>query len=335
MFKKKQTPLNIKQNAVSGEVFDEEFNENLTEEEIAAKEEAYRAKQVADMYKHNAVAKRKLTAYKVFLYILMVAIAVVLLFPFFYMIMKSLMTLEEIEGRVPVFFPKVPQFKNYVTVFQTGGYAKGLLWTTVIIAFNLIVVPIAASIIAYSFAKLRWTGRNVMFALMLGSMMLPAAVTQLPLYVIYSKYFHWINSIWPFTIPNLFGGGAVYIFLIRQFMMGIPNELENAAKIDGANAFTRFSRIIFPLCKPVIIYVMVQVFIAYWGDYYGPLVYMPNRKKQTLAFVLYDFITDKSTGAKDHILMAGAVFMSVIPTIVFAIFQKQLIEGVTMSGLKG
>ena len=166
-------------------------------------------------------------------------------------------------------------------------------------------------------------------------MMLPSAVTQLPLYIIYSKL-GFLNTILPFTIPNLFGGGAVYIFLIRQFMMGIPNELENAAKIDGANAFVRYSRIVVPLCKPVLIYVMVQVFLAYWGDYYGPLVYCTSATApKTLALVLYNFITDNSQGTKVNILMAGAVFMSVIPTILFGIFQKQLIEGVTMGSLKG
>lgn len=174
-----------------------------------------------------------------------------------------------------------------------------------------------------------------MFAAMLGTMMLPSAVTQLPLYIIYSKL-GFLNTILPFTIPNLFGGGAVYIFLIRQFMMGIPNELENAAKIDGANAFVRYSRIVVPLCKPVLIYVMVQVFLAYWGDYYGPLVYCTSATApKTLALVLYNFITDNSQGTKVNILMAGAVFMSVIPTILFGIFQKQLIEGVTMGSLKG
>ena len=119
-------------------------------------------------------------------------------------------------------------------------------------------------------------------------------------------------------------------------MMGIPNELENAAKIDGANAFVRYSRIVVPLCKPVLIYVMVQVFLAYWGDYYGTLVYCTSATApKTLALVLYNFITDNSQGTKVNILMAGAVFMSVIPTILFGIFQKQLIEGVTMGSLKG
>ncbi len=280
-------------------------------------------------------ARHKKLALKICLYAIMVVIAVVLLFPYFYMIVKSLMTAEEVDNPYANFFPQKPQFKNYVEVFKTGGYGKGLMWTMFIIVFNLFAVTISSTMIAYSFAKLRWVGRDIMFVAVLGTMMLPAAVTQLPLYIIYSKI-NFLNSILPFTVPNLFGGGAVYIFLIRQFMMGIPNELENAAKIDGANAFVRYSRIIVPLCKPVLIYVMVQVFLSYWGDYYGPLVYCTAADApRPLALVLYNFITDNSQGTKINILMAGAVFMSIIPTILFGIFQKQLVEGVTMGSLKG
>ncbi|MCI8413985.1 MAG: carbohydrate ABC transporter permease [Clostridia bacterium] len=268
-------------------------------------------------------------------YFLMTAIAFVLLFPYFYMIVKSLMTAEEAENFYGSFFPAVPQFINYVTVFRTGGYGEGILWTMSIILFNLVAIPFSATLIGYSFAKLRWKGRGVMFAIMLGTMMLPSAVTQLPLYIIFSRL-GFLNTILPFTFPNLFGGSAVFIFLVVQFMRGIPIELENAAKIDGANTFTRYARIVLPLCKPILIYVMVQVFLSYWGDYYGPLVYLTAADApKTLALVLYNFVTDNSTGTKINILMAGAVFMSVIPTVLFGIFQKQLIEGVTMSGLKG
>ncbi len=282
----------------------------------------------------KAIQPKKL-ALQITLYAIMIILAVILLFPYFYMVVKSLMTAEEVDNPYASFFPAVPQFSNYVEVFKTGGYGKGFLWTMLIIVFNLIAVPLSSTMIAYSFAKLRWVGRDVMFVFVLGSMMLPSAVTQLPLYIIYSKI-GFLNSILPFTVPNLFGGGAVYIFLIRQYMMGIPNELENAAKIDGANAWTRYSKIIVPLCKPILIYIMVQVFLAYWGDYYGPLVYCTaDFAPRPLALVLYNFITDNSQGTKVNVLMAGAVFMSIIPTILFGIFQKQLIEGVTMGSLKG
>lgn len=289
----------------------------------------------------------------VILYALMTALAIVLLVPYLYMINRSLMTADNAKYSYD-FFTKDWMFSNFKTLFYDNtvegnsanplAYLSGLKWTVIIIAFNLIAVPLSSSLIAYSFAKLKWTGRNVMFFLMLGTMMLPAAVTQLPLYVMYSQNgifgnggFNWLDTIYPFTIPNLFGGGAVYIFLTRQFMLGIPKDFDEAAKIDGANTFQRYFFITLPLCKPVLLYVMSQVFISYWGDYYGPMVYCDGEKIRTLAQIVYYSTnsTDRVGSIKDNIVMAGAVFMSIIPTIIFAIFQKQLIEGVSMSGIKG
>lgn len=289
----------------------------------------------------------------VILYALMTALAIVLLVPYLYMINRSLMTADNAKYSYD-FFTKDWMFSNFKTLFYDNtvegnsanplAYLSGLKWTIIIIAFNLVAVPLSSSLIAYSFAKLKWTGRNVMFFLMLGTMMLPAAVTQLPLYVMYSQNgifgnggFNWLDTIYPFTIPNLFGGGAVYIFLTRQFMLGIPKDFDEAAKIDGANTFQRYFFITLPLCKPVLLYVMSQVFISYWGDYYGPMVYCDGEKIRTLAQVVYYSTnsTDRVGSIKDNIVMAGAVFMSIIPTIIFAIFQKQLIEGVSMSGIKG
>ena len=298
-------------------------------------------------------ARKKAIALNSVQYLLMTVLAVVLLVPYVYMINRSLMTAENAKYSFD-FFTKDWQFSNFKTLFYddtvTGGsanpraYLDGLKYTMMIIGFNLIAVPFSASLIAYSFAKLRWRGRNVMFFLMLGTMMLPAAVTQLPLYVMYSKSgifgnggFNWLDTIYPFTIPNLFGGGAVYIFLMRQYMLGIPKDFDDAAKIDGANTFQRYLFITLPLCQPVILYVMSQVFINYWGDYYGPMVYCDGGELRTLAQVVYYSTnsTDQVGTIKDNIVMAGAVFMSIIPTIIFAIFQKQLIEGVAMSGIKG
>ena len=298
-------------------------------------------------------ARKKAIALNSVQYVFMTILAVVLLVPYVYMINRSLMTAENAKYSFD-FFTKDWQFSNFKTLFYddtvTGGsanpraYLDGLKYTMMIIGFNLIAVPFSASLIAYSFAKLRWRGRNVMFFLMLGTMMLPAAVTQLPLYVMYSKNgifgnggFNWLDTIFPFTIPNLFGGGAVYIFLMRQYMLGIPKDFDDAAKIDGANTFQRYLFITLPLCQPVILYVMSQVFINYWGDYYGPMVYCDGGELRTLAQVVYYSTnsTDQVGTIKDNIVMAGAVFMSIIPTIIFAIFQKQLIEGVAMSGIKG
>lgn len=269
------------------------------------------------------------------LYAIMTVLAIILIFPYLFMVSKSLMTSEEVVNPQIVLIPSVPQFINYINLFTESGYLKATMHTCVIILFNLIAVPVSASLVAYSFAKLRWWGRSFMFAFMLSTMMLPAVVTQLPLYVIYSRI-GWIDTLYPFTIPNMFGGGAIYIFLLRQFMMGIPKDMSNAARIDGASQFRIYWNIILPLCKPVLIYVMINVFISYWGDYYGPLIYMHSSDApRTLAYVLFLDSTEKDASLfKANMRMAGGVFMSLIPVILFAIFQNQLIDGIIMTGVK-
>jgi len=280
--------------------------------------------------------RKKISLVNVLLYIIMVLLAVVLLFPFFYMISKSLMTSEEVINPVPQFFPAVPQFGNYLSLFSTNEYLLGFAYTLAIVCCNMISVPFSAGLAAFSFSKIKWKGRGLMFAVMLGTMMLPGAITQVPLYSLYFS-FGWIDTLWPFIVPNFFGGGAVYIFLLTQFMRGIPKDMDNAAKIDGASAFRRFISINFPLCKAVLIYVIVNVFLAYWGDYYGPLMYMHSSSApKTFALVLFEKAMDTDS-AMDmaNIRMAGGVFMSVFLALLFAVFQKQLIDGVMIGSVKG
>ena len=283
----------------------------------------------------NRNAKKHKFIVNALLYALMTLLAVILLFPYAYMVSKSLMTGEEVVDPTIRLLPEVPQFKNYLRIFQNEDYLNGFIHTLIIVGCNCIIVPLSASVIAFSFAKLKWVGRGFMFAIMLGTMMLPGVVTQLSLYAIYVDL-NWINTLYPFIIPNLFGGGALYIFLIRQFMLGIPRDMDNAAKIDGANAFVRYWSIVLPLCKPVLIYVVVNVFISYWGDYYGPFVYMrASYAPKTLAQVVFENSMEKDAATYNaNMRMCGGVIMSIVPAILFAIFQKQLIEGVVMTGLK-
>jgi multiple sugar transport system permease protein len=287
------------------------------------------------VYSVNMRARRLKVAVKFGFYFLLIMIAVILIFPYFYMVMKSLMTTEEVVGPVKL-FPDSLQFVNYVDLFTQSAYFKATLNSIYVIGFNVIAVPLSASMIAFSFAKLRWKGRKAMFAIMMSTMMLPATVTQIPLFIMYSKM-GWIDTLLPFTIPNLFGGGAFYIFLLRQFMMGIPKDYVDAAKIDGAGSFRVYWQIILPLCKPVLIYLMVSIFIAYWGDFYGPLIYMSSSEApRTLAYLIFLESAESNAATQmAHIRMAGGVFMSLIPAILFTLFQKQLIEGVTLTGSKG
>ena len=276
------------------------------------------------------------------LFLLMTIIAVILLFPYVFMMNKSLMTSSMvIDPKVP-FFPDFSnlQWENYVRLFTTNvqghTFAEGLGNTMIVIVFNIIAIPISASMAAFAFAKLHFRGKNIVFAAMMLTIMLPGIVTQIPLYVIYSKI-GWLNTLLPFTIPNLFGGGALYIFLIRQYMMGIPNELIDAAKIDGCGYFRMYWQIVLPNCRTILIYIMVNVFVATWSDYYGPLLYMSSADAPyTFAYILFKNFTEGDVAADlANIRMAGGVFMTIVPAIIFVLFQRELTDSTVTSGLKG
>ena len=274
---------------------------------------------------------------KVFLFLLiMVIIGVVLVFPYFYMVSKSLMSSTEVvDPNVPI-LPSSPQFANYLSIFNNEDYLKALGNTCIIIGFNIVATLLSASLIAFSFAKLEWVGKRVMFILMMFTMMLPVAATQIPLYVMYAKW-HWIDTLLPLTIPNLFGGGAVYIFLLRQYMMGIPNNMIDAARADGASMWKVYWHIVLPNCKPILIYIGVTILMTNWGDFYGPLVYLTSDSApRTLAYYVFLNSTEGDAAAQmAHIRMAAGVFMTIVPAIVFGIFQKQLTDGVLTTGRKG
>ncbi len=268
-------------------------------------------------------------------YFFMVLFAIVLLFPYVFMISKSLMTGTE-AAQIPVeLFPKKPTASAYGKIFSSeNSYMLYAFNSFKIILFNVIAIPLSASLVAYGFSKTKFFGKNALFAVMLSTMMLPTMVLQIPQFVMFMS-FGWYDSMWPLTIPNLFGGGAANIFLIRQFMRGIPNSLDEAAKIDGANAFIRYLAITLPLCKAIIIFMMVSTFIAYWSDFYGPLIYLKSPSKFTLAIGIFKESEQLVQLDDKPVLMASGVFMTIFPAILFGFFQKELIEGVQMTGLKG
>ena len=265
----------------------------------------------------NRSKKTKAKIFRICMYALMVLIGLILVFPYLFMISKSLMSREEIASAELVLIPAVPQFSNYLQVVQDSGYIE---------AFG----------IAFGFARCKFWGKNVLFGFMLSTMMLPAVVTQIPLYSLYNSL-GWLNTLLPLTIPNITGGGAIYIFLARSFLQSLPKEIDDAAKIDGAGPLRRYFFIGLPLCKPIIIYIMINVFNSNWGDYYGPLIWRLNDDfPATLAYrVFYTLTNSMVSNDMINIRMAAGVLMSVVPAVLFFIFQKQLIEGVAMDGLKG
>lgn len=281
-------------------------------------------------------AKTSAAIYKVVCYTLLVLFAIILIFPYVFMVSKSLMTPEEAISPKTVLFPASLQWVNYAEILKDSGYGMAFVHTLEVILFNSIAVPLSATFVAFGFARFKFFGKNFLFMFMLSTMMLPAVVTQISLYVLYSKI-NWLNTLLPLTIPNITGGGAIYIFLARSFIQSLPKDIDDAAKIDGAGPIRRYAAITLPLLKPVIIYIVINVFNAAWGDYYGPLIWKLDESfPDTLAYKVFYLITSGAVGNdKTNIRMAAGVIMSVVPAVLFFIFQKQLIEGVAMDGLKG
>ena len=285
-----------------------------------------------EQYSSQRSAKVTRTVVSIFHYILLTAIALFLMFPFVMMVSRSLMSEADIaDARI---FPSVITFSNYKIVLFQQNYFKYLWNTLQILLFNLFFVPLSSSICAYAFARLRFPGKELIFALVLGTMMIPGSVIQIPIYVMYSLL-GLTESPWPMMIPAVFGGGAMNIFLLRQFIRNIPSEIESAAKIDGANTFRIYLTIVLPLCGPILLYVMVGVFSSVWSDFFGPLIYLTQPEKYTLAIAIYYDSLIKGELGNAGLKMAAGTFMSILPAIIFLVYQRKLVDGIMIGAIKG
>ena len=267
----------------------------------------------------------------------------VLLFmlPFVALISRSFFTWSEIvsyqEGLG--LFPKEWTLDNYKEIFTNPtvreGFFRGLGNTMIVVVCNVIGVPLTAYMSAYAFTKIKFKFRKIIFTVALGTIMIPGILIMVPVYQIFSAL-GWTNSLLPLTVPCFFGGGIINIFMIMQFIRSIPNEIDEAAIIDGANLPTRMFRITLPLIKPIIIYLMVICFFAAWNDFAGPLMYIKNTQAYTLNLIIYyDYMIQKTPATtRPNIQMAIGVVMMIPMGVIFVLFQKQLIAGLTFGAVK-
>ena len=284
---------------------------------------------------HNTKTKRVVLG--IVKYALMSLLAVILLFPFFMMLTRSFMTWKEATS-VPVkVFPESLNFSSYAEAMNADFfvYCKD---TLIVLAVNVIGGTLSAYIVSYGFARIRFKGNNILFAIALSTMMLPGIVSQVPLYVAYSKI-GWLNTLLPLTVPQLFGGGMVNIFLIRQYLRSIPQSYNEAARIDGASELRTCFEVILPMVKPVILLTAVNTFMACWNDFTTPLMYIDSTAPEQFMLavgVYYRFLGAISNKDKaPNVQMALCVLMMIPSVAVFAVFQRSLIEGVSLTGLKG
>jgi multiple sugar transport system permease protein/sn-glycerol 3-phosphate transport system permease protein len=259
--------------------------------------------------------------------------AVIILLPFFWMLSTSLKRADQVYLSPPVWVPFPPQFGNFAEVLTRVPFARYAFNTFLIVTLVMIGTLFSCSFAAYGFARLKAPGRNLIFMLVLATLMLPGAVTLVPTYLMFNSI-GWVNTFLPLIVPSFFGS-AFFIFLLRQFYMTIPLELEDAAKIDGASYYRIWWSIILPLSQPVLATVAVFTFVSTYNDFFTPLIYLSDEKNYTIAVALSFFQGSPRIGPQMHLLMA-AVTMSILPPLfLFIAAQRYFVRGIVMSGIKG
>lgn len=267
-----------------------------------------------------------------FVYVIAIVLSVLFLFPLFWMGTTSLKTMEQAYVFPPVWLPDPPMWENYVRIFTELPFFTFTLNSILITVLNTIGVTFTSAMVAFGFARLRSRSRDFLFVLLISTIMLPYQVILVPTFLLF-KYIGWINTIWPLVIPAYFGGGAFNIFLLRQYFMTIPFEYDEAAIMDGASWFTIFWSVILPMAKPALTTVAVLNLVAVWTDFFGPLIYLNDLNKMTLAVGLA-FLRGQHSAVLT-LLMAGSMFSTLPMLVVFFLAQRYFVEGIQLSGLKG
>lgn len=265
------------------------------------------------------------------LYAILIIMSLCFIVPFFWLISSSFKEPSELF-QVPVrWFPKAIQFANYEKMFNTIPFWLYLRNTVNIVIWNIIGSLISCSLVAYGFSRLRWPGRDKVFILVLVTMILPFQVTMIPQFLMFQKL-GWVGTPLPLTVTAFFGN-PFYIFLLKQFFSVLPDELTQAARIDGAGEFRIFWQICIPLARPAMATVAIFSFMRCWNDYIGPLLYLSDNRQYTLSIGVQ--LIRSTLDPKWEVLMAAGVVMVMPVLVIFFLTQKYFIQGISMSGIKG
>jgi ABC-type glycerol-3-phosphate transport system permease component len=268
---------------------------------------------------------------KIVLYLLITALGLVFLSPFLWLVSTSLKPMPQVFRFPPEWIPHPFMWSNYykaLTMIPFFTYFKNSAFIAVTTVFGSLL---SCSLVGYSFARIKWPGRDFFFVVLLSTLMIPFPVTMIPLFIVFQNL-RWLNTFMPLIIPAFFGS-AFLIFLLRQFFMTIPMDLSDAARIDGCSEFGIYFRIILPLSKPALAVVAIFEFLYAWNDFLGPLIYLNKQTKYTLAIGLQQF---RGAHAVEWPLLMAATTVVILPVIVLFFFtQRYFIEGVTLTGMKG
>jgi multiple sugar transport system permease protein len=278
---------------------------------------------------------------KTIAFILMLGIAALFLIPLFWMISTSLKEPQDLMG--VRWIPTRLAWENYPDAFSFGMWGRWAMNSIVITLVSVVGMVLSTSLVAYSFARLRWPGRDFLFSIVLATMMLPEVVTLIPQFIIFSRMpafgFQgantWINTFLPLVVPPILAGSAFNIFLLRQFMRTIPNELSEAAKIDGASELGIWWKIVLPLSKPALATIAIFTFQGAWQDFMKPLLYLQSESMYTLQIGLRQFEAAAGGAPAWNQLMAASLVVMLPVLFIFLLFQQYFIEGISITGMGG
>jgi multiple sugar transport system permease protein len=270
---------------------------------------------------------------RVILWVVLLFGAVLSLMPFYLMIAMAVKTPGELAATSPWAWPKEFTWSSFDKFFHNPNapFFRLLMNTLLVAGLSTVGTLLSSSMVAFAFARLKFPGRDRLFLLVLSTMMLPGVVTMIPGYVLMTKL-HWIDTYYPLIVPAFFGGGAYNIFLLRQFLMGIPRDIDEAALIDGASYAVIFWRLLLPNAGPAMATVGIFSFIYNWKDFMNPLIILNSPDKQTLELGLNTYRS--LNGERWNLLMAGAVVIMIPILVLFFAGQRYFVKGIVMTGIK-
>lgn len=281
---------------------------------------------------------RRMTLLDWLAWLILAAIAVLFLIPLFWMLSTALKTAPDLRGTH--WLPQPVAWDNFIKVFSFGRWGTWALNTLIITGVGVIGMVFSCSLVAYSFARLRWPGRDLVFGLVLATMMIPGVVLWIPQFMVFARMpafgFQgsqvWVNTFLPLIVPPLLAGSSFNIFLFRQYMRGIPASLSESARIDGASDLQIYGRIILPLSKPVLATVAVLTFQGGWQDFMGPLIYLQSERLYTLQLGLRQFEFAAGGSPAWNWIMAASLVVMLPVIIIFLVFQRYFMDGMSLTG---
>ena len=245
--------------------------------------------------------------------------------------LKSEAQVQDVSSLSRILVPDPVKWDNFAQVFRRSAFPRYFANSLLLVLLNVAGVAVVCPLVAYGFSRFDWPGREAVFFLLLSTMMLPPQVTMAPVYLIFSSL-GWVNTFKPLWVPAWFGV-PFYIFLLRQFLRGVPRELDEAAMLDGASSWTAFWLVILPQIRPAVAAVVLFQTVAVWNDFMGPLIYIHSMDKMPIALGIQAFMMNH--GAEWPLMFAAAALMTLPVLVLFALAQRVFVQGITMTGLKG